>query len=174
MLKNKKPQIKNFLFFFVFTLFFLSCNINKKSNVVIEYYPSGSIKKIYVLNGKENDGKEILYYENGNIKSLTNYVNNLKESEQLNFHESGGLLKSKLLFNKNIANGVAYWFYESGSLKASRNYDNDKQWHVGFDYWDGMFVVNKAVVRFDANGSVYYKMNFDTTGKFLNAEGKEK
>lgn len=155
--------------FLIFVLvFFWGCS--QKNQTKIEYYPNGNIQKIYSLDNTMKLKKEIFFYLNGNIKSITNYVNGLKEGEQLNFNDRNGLLKSKLLFINDSANGVAYWFYESGSLRASRNYIKDKEWHVGFDYWDGEFIINKSLLRFNS-GKVYYKLNFDSSGKPTYSEG---
>ena len=150
----------------------LCLGCENKNKFKIEYYPNGNIQKIYSLENDKKNGKEILYYENGNIKSITNFIDNLKDGEQLNFYENNGLLKTKLLLKKdNIPNGVAYWFYESGALKASRNYVNGRPYDVGFDYWDYGFVINKSLERFNDNGKVYYKLNFDSSGKPTTSEG---
>jgi uncharacterized protein len=161
-------------FFLLFLILFdISCK-SPSSKAKLEYYPNGNIKKIQTSMNNEKQSKEILFKENGNIQSITNYADSMKAGEQLNFFEEKGTLKSKLLFNQNKADGVAYWFYESGSLKSSRNYIEDNQSYLGFDYWDDSFVINKALVKFDRNGKLYYKMNFDSSGKPLNEEGKER
>lgn len=149
-------------------IFWCSCSQNKNSE--IKYYPNGNIAKISASENNKRSGKEILFFDNRNIESITNYVDGLKEGEQLNFNKINGFLKSKLLFRHDRAEGVAYWYYESGSLRSSRNYINGKEWYVGFDYWDGKFVINKSLVRFD-NGRVYYKLNFDSSGKPTYSEG---
>jgi len=158
----------------LFLIMCISSGCNSHNNKVkIEYYPDGNLKRVYYLIGSEKKAKEIVYYENGNIASVTNYLDNKKEGEYLNFFKEKGTLESKLLFKNDSASGVAYWFYESGSLKSSRNYKNDKEWYLGFDYWDDSFVVNKTLVRFDRNAKIYYKVNFDSTGKFVSEEGKQ-
>lgn len=158
----------------VITLFFTylqSCSNKPSANIEIEYYSSGRPKKISFFTDK-GILKEMLYYDNGNIKSVTNIRNNLKEGEQLVFFEDNdNKLKSKLLFKSDKANGVAYWYYPSGALKASRNYKDDKEWYLGFDYWDDAFVINKSLLRFNNQSKIYYKLNFDSSGKPINSEG---
>ena len=153
-------------------VFLLICGCSEKDkNLKIEHFPNGQVSQISLIkNGVEN-GRRIEFDSTGNIKAIENIVNGLKQGEQLNFHEVNGLLKSKLTFKNNLANGVAYWFYASGSLKASRNYINDKEWYLGFDYWDDSFVIVKSLLRFNEQGHVFYKGNFDSTGKPKSAEG---
>lgn len=61
------------------------------------------------------DGHSIVYYKNGKIKSIGNYVNNQREGEWLYFHENG-----KVAIKKNFSNGtqVGEWSYynEKGNL----------------------------------------------------------
>lgn len=117
------------------------------------------MKSEYLLGGDEKNKREILYYENGNLKSITNYINNLKEGEQLNFYQGNGKLESKLIFKNNSANGVAYWFYESGSMKALRYYVDNKECYFGIDYWDDPAGIFKSSLHFDGKGHLYYKKN---------------
>ena len=149
-------------------IIFLSCQNKELSK--IEYYSNGSIKKITSFQGNYRIRKEITFFENGNPKHIANFVDSVLKGEQLRFYESS-LLESKLLFKNNLPNGVAYWFYESGSLKASRFYIDGKQYDLGFDYWDNKFVINKALERFDIKGRVYFKINFDSSGRPTTQEG---
>lgn len=160
----------NFKSFFFFILL-LFCGCTNNHNQKIEYYSNGNIQKIYSTKNNQKDGKEILYFENGHLKSISNFVNGLKDGEQLNFFENNGSLESKLIFKNDIPNGVAYWFYKSGALRASRNYMNGKEYDMGFDYWDYGFVINKSLERFNNNGKVFYKLNFDSTGNPTYSEG---
>ena len=148
-------------------IIFLSCQNKELSK--IEYYPNGSIKKVTSFQDNHRISKEITFFENGNLKHIANFVDGVLDGEQLRFYENG-LLESKLLFKNNLPNGVAYWFFESGSLRASRYYIDGKQNNLGFDYWDYKFVINKALVRF-YDGKVYYKLNFDSSGRPTTQEG---
>ena len=149
-------------------IIFLSCQNKELSK--IEYYPNGSIKKITSFQDNHRISKEITFFENGNLEHIANIVDSVLDGERLRFYESG-LLESKLLFKNNLPNGVAYWFYESGTLRASRFYIDGKQYDLGFDYWDNKFVINKALVRFDNKGRVYFKLNFDSAGNPTTQEG---
>jgi antitoxin component YwqK of YwqJK toxin-antitoxin module len=72
------------LLFTLSFLIFMSCK-SHETNDKRQYYPNGKIKSELLLDGDKKNKREILYYENGNFKSITNYINNLKEGEQLNF-----------------------------------------------------------------------------------------
>jgi len=62
------------------------------------------------------DGKHILYYKNGNVKSQGSYVNSKREGEWLFYYENG-----ILALKKNFAKGkqVGEWCYynQNGSLQ---------------------------------------------------------
>ncbi|MEO8962192.1 MAG: hypothetical protein ABI325_09935 [Ginsengibacter sp.] len=162
----------NKLLFTLSLLIFTSCG-SHETNDKRQYYSNGEIKSGYLPNGAQKNTLEILYYKNGNLKSITNYINSLKEGEQLNFYESNGKLESKVTFKNDSANGVAYWFYKSGSMKALRYYVNDKECYFGIDYWDDPAGIFKSSLHFDDKGHLYYKKNFDSTGLFVNEEGKK-
>ena len=61
------------------------------------------------------NGKHIVYYQNGNVKAQGNYQNNKKEGEWNYFYDNG-----KLALKKNFVNGeqVGEWTYynQDGSL----------------------------------------------------------
>jgi len=154
-------------YFLLLIIFFFSCQNKNMSK--IEYYSDGSIKKISSFPIGDSKRIEMTFYENGNLETISHLANGNLEGEQINFYDSGRLA-SKFQFKNNLLNGVAYWFYKSGSLKASRFYIDGKQNDMGFDYWDYKFVINKALVRFE-DGRVYYKLNFDSSGRPTNEEG---
>jgi antitoxin component YwqK of YwqJK toxin-antitoxin module len=164
-------MINNNIKYYTFFILLLCWGCSNKNKSKTEYYANGKIKQIYSLKDNKKQGKEILYSANGNIKSISSYMDNLLEGEQLNFYENNGLLESKLSFKKGVPNGSAYWFYEGGALRACRYYVNGREDDIGFDYWDYRFIINKSLIRFNHDGKVYYKMNFDSSGKPTYSEG---
>ena len=61
------------------------------------------------------DGKHVVYYQNGNVKAQGNYVNNKREGEWLFYYENG-----TMALKKNFSNGeqVGEWCYynQNGGL----------------------------------------------------------
>lgn len=61
------------------------------------------------------DGKHVVYYDNGNVKAQGNYLNNRREGEWLFFYDNG-----KVALKKNFSKGeqVGEWAYynQEGSL----------------------------------------------------------
>lgn len=62
------------------------------------------------------DGKHIVYYDNGNVKSQGNYLNNRREGEWLFFYDNG-----KIALKKNFSKGIqvgewAYYNQDGGLL----------------------------------------------------------
>ena len=53
-----------------------------------------------VVNGVKQ-GKEIEYYPNGTIQSVSHYVDNVLEGELINYYESGAI-EEKALFEKGV------------------------------------------------------------------------
>lgn len=72
---------------------------------------------------KEDIRKEVLidYYENGQIKEETPYVDNIKQGTYKVFYEDGSL-KSKGNYTNDQINGDVEFYYPSGELMEVQNY----------------------------------------------------
>ena len=160
-------KISKFLPYILFVSALVRCQ--NKHTSVIENYSNGNYKNISMFDSNNSKRVVIEFFEDGKLRQISNYNDSLLQGEQLNFYENG-VLESKVFFKQNQLNGVAYKFYESGKLKSSRNYVDGKQNDLGFDYWDYKVVINKGLVRFK-NGVVYYKLNFDSSGRPTTQEG---
>ena len=73
-----------------------------------------------IINKKEQDGIRKEYYQNGQIKSEGNYINDLKEGLHRNW-EANGILAQEGNYKKGKANGWMKWFHEKGHLAAQGN-----------------------------------------------------
>lgn len=161
------------IFLMLGSLIFSCCSKGRKIQPVreMEYYANGAVKSEWTeINGKKY-GYQFDYFQNGNLKSILRYVDGVKNHEQLWFHENGFLSK-KVLISNDTAQGMAYYFYPSGNLKADRYYRNDKPYISGVDYWDKEFGIIKYSLHFNEHGEIYYRKDFDSTGKFIGEEGR--
>ena len=112
------------------------------------------------------DGKHLVYYQNGNIKAQGNYIDNKREGEWLFYYENGSLA-----LKKNFHNGeqIGEWVYynKDGSLllkvddisKIDKNtevalYENNK---IKFKY---SLVNGRKVDGFIDNNKIDVKQKF--------------
>jgi hypothetical protein len=102
------------LFLILLILTIISC---KKEQFVTEFYPNGNIKlKVQINKDSIQNGTYEEYYENGELKSKTNYVNGLITDSLFNFYENG-LIKDKGTVKNNFPNGWWNYYRFNGQLK---------------------------------------------------------
>lgn len=157
-------------FLFVFLFIIASCQANKTNqSFVFDYYENGLIKsQSNFSNGKEN-GFRISYYDNGGIKSVLHFYNGLQDGEQVFFYPNG-FVKEKFISKNDQKNGFWYFYYPSGAMKNSRYCMNGMEVYLGADYWDDTLNLIKSTLHFNDRGQVFQKKNFDIDGHFVNDE----
>jgi len=108
--------MRNYSIFFLICLF-LSCSKNgdKKS---ITYYDNGNLKRetIYVEN------KKIIikdFYDNGNLKCLSERNTGGQEHGKFQFYYPSGRLKQDFIMENGKIDGIAKNYYENGQLAES-------------------------------------------------------
>lgn len=155
---------------FVYTFILASCQANKTNkSFVFDYYENGLIKsQSNFSNGKEN-GFRISYYDNGGVKSFLHFSNGLQEGEQIIFYPNG-FVKEKYISKSDQKNGFWYFYYPSGAMKNSRYCMNGIEVYLGADYWDDTLNLIKSSLHFNGRGQVFQKKNFDINGHFVNEE----
>jgi len=137
------------------------------------YYKTGQIDSQSLFDTTRMNTMKIYYYKNGHIAAILHYKghSDTLDGEQLYFTPNE-TLEQKLLIANGVRTGNAYYFYEDGNLSASRLFrDNHEVW-FGVDYWDNSDNLMKSSLHFNDSGQIYYKKNFDSTGRFINDEGK--
>lgn len=87
----------------------------KGKNSLIEYYESGSLKKVVLFNDKGNkDGEFLYFYENGALKRRANYCNGLLCGDDVVYHP-----------NQNIKSVSSYFVQNKATiLKEEKIYDD--------------------------------------------------
>lgn len=103
------------------------------------------------------------YYENGNLKSESNYINGIKEGNCKEWWQNGKLW-TEVNYSNDKANGYAKWYHENGYLAGEGMIDNGKRnglWKV-YDYENGKLAAtgefkndekNKNWTLFHENGN---------------------
>ncbi len=123
----------------------------------IAYIPNDYTKKNGLLykNNKPYTGKYKEFYENGNTKSIFNYLNGEKNGNFELYYETGEV-SYKGYCEKNIAKGIYKMYYRNGNLQQEGNIINGKE--------------NGEVKIYFESGELHQKIRFSKgikNGKFI-------
>lgn len=142
---------------------------NMKSGEWTEYYESGKIKSKYnyelndlkgdyykydennseiIYSGNYIDGKihglESNYYASCQLRRETNYLNGVKNGEEIEYYEISGNVKSKKLFKNGKITGPVIEFYSnSGRIKKEETEDG-----TGNLYLEGFFDSDEKEIKY--------------------------
>jgi antitoxin component YwqK of YwqJK toxin-antitoxin module len=83
------------------------------------------------------DGKHVVYYQNGNVKAQGNYVNNKREGEWLCYYNQNGGLLLKVDDIAKINEKAEVALYENNKVKSKGTFVNGKK--------EGDFIINNQV-----------------------------
>lgn len=140
---DKTPKMKKNLFLILIILTFISC---RKENYVTEFYPNGNIKlKVQIDKDSIQNGTYEEFYENGKLKSKTNYVNGKISDSLINFYENGNIKENGIVKN-NSQNGWWYYYRPNGKLKEKT------EWLLINDS-----LHKNQSIYFDQNGKINYE-----------------
>jgi len=91
---------------------------------LIEYDDDGcKVGEGYYLENGDADGKFITYYENGNIKKITNYLNGDAHGDKIKYYESGSI-KSQSYYLQDKKHGKFTGYHLNGSKKYEGDYED--------------------------------------------------
>lgn len=112
---------------------------NVPTGIQREYDGDGNVINAYVYNEKgiivsqgivrddgTREGKWNYFYEDGQVKSVGNYINNRQEGEW-NFFFQGGKTEQTGKFSKGMLNGEWKWFYHNGKIIRVENFSDGKR-----------------------------------------------
>lgn len=119
-----------------------------------------------ISNGKYN-GIMKRYYDNGNIKSLSTFENDLENGLFQGFFENGSLNFKGYSYN-DLKNGEYYQYYDNGQLEFNTHYKNDKPEGLLEAYFKNG---KRKAVCYLKNGKkdgLFYR--YDSTGKLISKE----
>jgi len=98
--------------------------LNKNRYQVLDYYKSGALQMEGLSNSKEfleENGLFTYYYENGNKKAVANYVNGVREGQEVRWYKNGTKQSVQNYVKGKLDGDNASW-YENGNQKATRFY----------------------------------------------------
>jgi len=104
------------------------------ANEIIEYYQSGKIKTKTIISSEGKDFKYIMYFENGDIKIDSKFVNNKEKAWIKEYYESGMLYAESYLENDAPIKDVSY--YQNGNVMAEIAYNKEKKIYIRKRYYD--------------------------------------
>jgi antitoxin component YwqK of YwqJK toxin-antitoxin module len=123
---------------------------------------AGSLLQEGILRDGKREGNWIEYHPGGFVKSITPYVNDLKEGTYIEIGTNNQLTK-KINYHKDLKHGE-YKEYLYSTLKEERNYQNDKIEGITKVYYD--------IGKLMEEGS-YKNGTRDGVSKWYDQEGKE-
>ena len=92
----------------------------------VEYYEEGNIKSIIPFRNNMVEGLTITYYENGLLRIYFIYnKDGIPDGESVEYYEEGNI-KSIIPFRNNMVEGLTITYYENGNIDEEVNYKNDK------------------------------------------------
>lgn len=104
-------------------------NNNREGECKTFYWENGKLWGIkYYINNKLEGKAKTFYWENGKLWGLCYYVDNKLEGEYKTYHATLGSSEDKLKSVSNYVNGVRQgvetYYHENGKLKKIINYNN--------------------------------------------------
>lgn len=153
--------------FVLFLVVIFGCSDQKEIEVK---YDDGSIKASFIVKADQIQGEYIEYYQSGQIKTKTNYIDGLKEGDFKSFYESGQLMEHFIL-KKDIPTGQAKSFFENGKMKFEGKNIAGKRDGFWIYYYDsgvkkaeGVYVSGLKSGKwnyFENNNSLDYSIDWD-------------
>ena len=117
MMIKKIASLKLVLFFFLATLLY-SC----QQTVEWEQLDPNSEPEWALYNGKPYTGKVVVSFDDSdNIAAMLNYQNGRPHGEQVIYYEDGQV-KSKINFKAGFEHGEGVDYYENGRVREQKNY----------------------------------------------------
>ncbi|MGQ7946515.1 energy transducer TonB [Flavobacterium sp. WC2509] len=94
--------------------------LDKQIYTVLDYYKSGALQMQKTSKSKEGyttDGDITYYYENGNKKSIANFVNNIQSGDDFEWYENGTKKQYRTYIAKNV--------YDKPTHKINQYWDSN-------------------------------------------------
>lgn len=146
----------------ILSLILYSCNSDVNEKIIID--SKNKIRNVEIV---ENDTtKTIISIRNGKIESISRYLNNKMNGEQLKFYENGNLAK-KIEASGGNKKGYNYEFYPSGSILSYNFYCEIYPCYYGVEYWNGPLNTLKKSIHYGKKGEIYKIRLFDSLGYFI-------
>lgn len=96
----------------------------KKEGLMIDYYPSGSLKGERMFENDIQVGKTTIYHKNGKIKEVQYYTDGKIHGGDTLFYDTGQP-EMVLTFNKGLKDGYVRKWSQDGTLIYEAKYENE-------------------------------------------------
>ncbi|WP_029758089.1 toxin-antitoxin system YwqK family antitoxin [Fusobacterium nucleatum] len=148
-------------------------NINSHK-IVTEEFPNGLLKQYFIFN-KDGllDGENREYYEEGEIKSIFPFKNNVADGNMISYYQNGNI-KEKNTYKNGIEEGESILYYENGILKEKKHTLNNGNMEY-ISYYKNKNIKQKVLLKdetilkdefFSENGNIR-KNSFLLDGKTI-------
>jgi len=127
------------------------------------YHPNGQLKveenNISWNNDGELSSQRFIYYENGQLRNESQFLNDKYDGNFILYYENGQISLKKR-YKNGVLEGESISYYENGQLKEKSNYINGIKWGMYESYFvDGNIKIKYNIVdtlRVTSSGSVDY------------------
>ncbi|WP_338941679.1 toxin-antitoxin system YwqK family antitoxin [Fusobacterium nucleatum] len=125
-------------------------DINYNSNsheIVTDEFPNGLLKQYFTFN-KDGllDGDSRQYYEEGDIKSISPFKNNIANGTFISYYQNGNI-KEKHTYKNGNEEGEGIFYYENGKLEEKYFMKNGKLDGEAVNYFEDGKIKNKAIFK---------------------------
>ena len=130
--------------------FSILTDINYNSNsheIVTDEFPNGLLKQYFTFN-KDGllDGESRQYYEEGDIKSISPFKNNVADGTFISYYQNGNI-KEKHTYKNGNEEGEGIFYYENGKLEEKYFMKNGKLDGQAIKYFEDGKIKNKAIFK---------------------------
>ena len=134
------------------TSFSILTDINSSSNsheVVTDEFSNGLLKQYFTFNKDELlDGESRQYYEEGDIKSISPFKNNVADGVFISYYQNGNM-KEKHAYKNGNEEGEGIFYYKNGKLEEKYFMKNGKLDGEAINYFEDGKIRNKAIYKDD-------------------------
>ena len=130
--------------------FSILTDINYNSNsheIVTDEFPNGLLKQYFTFNKDELlEGESRQYYEEGDIKSISPFKNNVADGTFISYYQNGNI-KEKHTYKNGNEEGEGIFYYENGKLEEKYFMKNGKLDGEAINYFEDGKIKNKAIFK---------------------------
>ena len=123
-------------------LIFPSIVLSQRETTVKEFYDNGQLKRqTTYIDGLEN-GVELAYYENGQLSTKVHWLKGKWEGYLYEYYKDGAL-QAKSYYKNGEKDGESIWYYSNGQIHWQCKYKNGKKHGYYKDFQDDGSIFNE-------------------------------
>ena len=123
-------------------------NYNLNSHEIItDEFPNELLKQYFIFNKNGLlDGESREYYEEGDIKSISSFKNNVANGLFISYYQNGNI-KDKQNYKNGNGEGEGLFYYENGQLEEKYFMKNGKLDGEAINYFEDGKIRNKSIFK---------------------------